>query len=167
MVWYATGMRRLSKTAVCLTMLRHQACNNLSARLRCGGRVPRLCTLWISGRCNNAELLLTWALLRCQPDVVPVTRAQASATLSDGRVFVIGGSWSGGISGQNGTPIKNGEVRHQLSHAPTSEPSACYMAHGMVEITTLDTCFLPDVLSGQTLCPHPTSGGCHLGPTSC
>ena len=35
---------------------------------------------------------------------------QASATLSDGRVFTIGGSWSGGIGGQNGTPLKTGEV---------------------------------------------------------
>ncbi|MCU7727938.1 discoidin domain-containing protein [Actinoplanes sp. KI2] len=35
---------------------------------------------------------------------------QASATLSDGRVFTIGGSWSGGHGGQNGTPHKNGEV---------------------------------------------------------
>ena len=36
--------------------------------------------------------------------------AQAQATLSDGRVFAIGGSWSGGYSGQNGIAVKNGEV---------------------------------------------------------
>jgi galactose oxidase len=35
---------------------------------------------------------------------------QASATLSDGRVFTIGGSWSGGHGGQDGNPHKNGEV---------------------------------------------------------
>jgi len=35
---------------------------------------------------------------------------QASATLSDGRVFTIGGSWSGGHGGQGGNPHKNGEV---------------------------------------------------------
>ena len=35
---------------------------------------------------------------------------QASATLSDGRVFTIGGSWNGGHGGQDGTPHKNGEV---------------------------------------------------------
>jgi galactose oxidase len=35
---------------------------------------------------------------------------QASATLSDGRVFTIGGSWSGGHGGQNGLPHKAGEV---------------------------------------------------------
>ena len=32
------------------------------------------------------------------------------ATLSDGRVFTIGGSWSGGYSGTTGVPVKNGEV---------------------------------------------------------
>ena len=32
-------------------------------------------------------------------------RVQATATMSDGRVFVIGGSWAGGVGG------KNGEVR--------------------------------------------------------
>ncbi len=35
---------------------------------------------------------------------------QASVTLSDNRVFAIGGSWSGGIGGRDGTPRKNGEV---------------------------------------------------------
>ncbi|QIX02409.1 hypothetical protein AMS68_007926 [Peltaster fructicola] len=35
---------------------------------------------------------------------------QSSATLSDGSVFTIGGSWSGGTGGQNGVPLKNGEV---------------------------------------------------------
>jgi galactose oxidase len=34
----------------------------------------------------------------------------ASTTLSDGRVFTIGGSWSGGIGGIGGTPHKGGEV---------------------------------------------------------
>ena len=31
-------------------------------------------------------------------------------TLSDGRAFTIGGSWSGGYSGISGNPVKNGEV---------------------------------------------------------
>jgi len=44
-------------------------------------------------------------------DPVRPSAAQAQATLSDGRVFAIGGSWNGGYSGQNGIPIKNGEVR--------------------------------------------------------
>ncbi|BCJ46567.1 hypothetical protein GCM10010168_62060 [Actinoplanes ianthinogenes] len=35
---------------------------------------------------------------------------QASATLGDGRVFTIGGSWSGGWGGYNGSPHKAGEV---------------------------------------------------------
>jgi galactose oxidase len=35
---------------------------------------------------------------------------QASATLSDGRVFTIGGSWSGGTGGVGSTPHKAGEV---------------------------------------------------------
>jgi galactose oxidase len=35
---------------------------------------------------------------------------QASATLSDGRVFTIGGSWSGGAGGAGSTPHKAGEV---------------------------------------------------------
>ncbi|HEU4346737.1 MAG TPA: discoidin domain-containing protein [Actinoplanes sp.] len=35
---------------------------------------------------------------------------QASTTLSDGRVFTIGGSWSGPIGGVNGAPHKAGEV---------------------------------------------------------
>jgi galactose oxidase len=35
---------------------------------------------------------------------------QASATLSDGRVFTIGGSWSGGVGGTGTTPHKAGEV---------------------------------------------------------
>jgi galactose oxidase len=35
---------------------------------------------------------------------------QASTTLSDGRVFTIGGSWSGPVGGVNGTPHKAGEV---------------------------------------------------------
>jgi galactose oxidase len=35
---------------------------------------------------------------------------QASATLSDGRVFTIGGSWSGGVGGVGSTPRKAGEV---------------------------------------------------------
>jgi galactose oxidase len=35
---------------------------------------------------------------------------QASATLSDGRVFTIGGSWSGGVGGTATTPHKAGEV---------------------------------------------------------
>ncbi|GGQ48585.1 discoidin domain-containing protein [Couchioplanes azureus] len=35
---------------------------------------------------------------------------QSSTTLSDGRVFTIGGSWSGGIGGTGGTPHKAGEV---------------------------------------------------------
>jgi hypothetical protein len=38
------------------------------------------------------------------------TIAQGMATLSDGRVFTIGGSWNGGWSGVNGVPVKNGEV---------------------------------------------------------
>ena len=35
---------------------------------------------------------------------------QASATLSDGRVFTIGGSWSGPVGGSGSTPHKAGEV---------------------------------------------------------
>jgi galactose oxidase len=35
---------------------------------------------------------------------------EAAATLSDGRVFTIGGSWSGGYGGYNGSPHKAGEV---------------------------------------------------------
>ena len=35
---------------------------------------------------------------------------QASATLSDGRIFTIGGSWSGGYGGTTGVPHKAGEV---------------------------------------------------------
>jgi galactose oxidase len=35
---------------------------------------------------------------------------QASTTLSDGRVFTIGGSWSGGVGGTASTPHKAGEV---------------------------------------------------------
>ena len=35
---------------------------------------------------------------------------KATATLSDGRVFVIGGSWSGGTGGTGRTPYKDGEV---------------------------------------------------------
>ncbi|GAA4602481.1 hypothetical protein GCM10023107_60500 [Actinoplanes octamycinicus] len=35
---------------------------------------------------------------------------QASTTLGDGRVFTIGGSWSGGWGGYNGSPHKAGEV---------------------------------------------------------
>ncbi len=52
------------------------------------------------------------SLERLNP-VRPVPQAQA--TLSDGRVFAIGGSWNGGYSGQNGIPIKNGEVRRSQS----------------------------------------------------
>jgi galactose oxidase len=44
------------------------------------------------------------------PDMTTARGYQASTTLSDGRVFTIGGSWSGGYGGQNGTPHKNGEV---------------------------------------------------------
>ncbi|WP_433295200.1 discoidin domain-containing protein [Actinoplanes sp. CA-030573] len=44
------------------------------------------------------------------PDMTVGRGYQASTTLSDGRVFTIGGSWSGGYGGQNGTPHKNGEV---------------------------------------------------------
>ena len=44
------------------------------------------------------------------PDLTTPRGYQASATLSDGRVFTIGGSWSGGYGGQNGAPHKNGEV---------------------------------------------------------
>ena len=36
---------------------------------------------------------------------------QGMVTLSDGGVFTLGGSWSGGYSGVNGNPDKNGEVR--------------------------------------------------------
>ena len=35
---------------------------------------------------------------------------QSSVTLSDGRSFTIGGSFTGGIGGQNGVPMKDGEV---------------------------------------------------------
>ncbi|OJF14165.1 discoidin domain-containing protein [Couchioplanes caeruleus] len=35
---------------------------------------------------------------------------QSSTTLSDGRIFTIGGSWSGGVGGTDGTPRKAGEV---------------------------------------------------------
>ncbi|MFF5292128.1 discoidin domain-containing protein [Paractinoplanes globisporus] len=44
------------------------------------------------------------------PDMTTPRGYQASATLSDGRVFTIGGSWSGGHGGQDGTPHKYGEV---------------------------------------------------------
>jgi galactose oxidase len=44
------------------------------------------------------------------PDMNTPRGYQASTTLSDGRVFTIGGSWSGGYGGVNGTPRKNGEV---------------------------------------------------------
>ena len=40
---------------------------------------------------------------------------QAQATLSDGRIFTIGGSWNGGYSGESGTPVKNAEVRLLIS----------------------------------------------------
>ena len=42
--------------------------------------------------------------------------SQATATLSDGRVFVIGGSWNGGTGG------KDGEVRRGTHHAPLQGP---------------------------------------------
>ena len=44
------------------------------------------------------------------PNMVTPRGYQASATLSDGRVFTIGGSWSGPVGGVGGTPHKNGEV---------------------------------------------------------
>ena len=44
------------------------------------------------------------------PDLTTPRGYQASATLSDGRVFTIGGSWSGGWGGTTGVPHKSGEV---------------------------------------------------------
>jgi galactose oxidase len=44
------------------------------------------------------------------PTMTTARGYQASATLSDGRVFTIGGSWSGGVGGVGGTPHKAGEV---------------------------------------------------------
>ena len=38
---------------------------------------------------------------------VPVL-AQATTALSDGRIFVIGGSWTGGLGGKNGEVYTNG-----------------------------------------------------------
>jgi galactose oxidase len=44
------------------------------------------------------------------PNLTTPRGYQASATLSDGRVFTIGGSWSGGRGGTTGVPHKSGEV---------------------------------------------------------
>jgi galactose oxidase len=44
------------------------------------------------------------------PDMTTARGYQASTTLSDGRVFTVGGSWSGGTGGAGGTPHKAGEV---------------------------------------------------------
>jgi galactose oxidase len=44
------------------------------------------------------------------PAMVTPRGYQASATLSDGRVFTIGGSWSGPVGGLGSTPHKDGEV---------------------------------------------------------
>ncbi|MGX6602567.1 discoidin domain-containing protein [Micromonosporaceae bacterium Da 78-11] len=44
------------------------------------------------------------------PDMTTPRGYQSSTTLGDGRVFTIGGSWSGGHGNENGTPRKNGEV---------------------------------------------------------
>ena len=44
------------------------------------------------------------------PDMTTARGYQASVTLGDGRVFTIGGSWSGGRGGVNGVPHKSGEV---------------------------------------------------------
>lgn len=44
------------------------------------------------------------------PDLVTPRGYQSTATLGDGRVFTVGGSWSGGIGGLDGTAHKSGEV---------------------------------------------------------
>ncbi|EFQ36699.1 kelch domain-containing protein [Colletotrichum graminicola] len=49
---------------------------------------------------------------------------QSSVTLSDGRGFTIGGSYTGGIGGQNGTPMKNGEVYDPKLNKWTALPGA-------------------------------------------
>lgn len=49
---------------------------------------------------------------------------QSSVTLSDGRAFTIGGSWNGGIGGQNGVPMKDGEVYDPSSNQWTPLPGA-------------------------------------------
>ena len=38
---------------------------------------------------------------------------QATATMSDGRVFVIGGSWNGGIGGKNGEVSPAGAAHYR------------------------------------------------------
>ncbi|KAF2803601.1 galactose oxidase [Mytilinidion resinicola] len=49
---------------------------------------------------------------------------QGQATLSDGRIFTIGGSWSGGYGGQDGTPFKNGEIYSPGANKWTLLPGA-------------------------------------------
>ncbi|EST05397.1 protein of unknown function DUF1929 [Kalmanozyma brasiliensis GHG001] len=49
---------------------------------------------------------------------------QSSVTLSDGRAFTIGGSYSGGIGGQNGVPMKNGEVFDPAANVWSPLPGA-------------------------------------------
>jgi galactose oxidase len=49
---------------------------------------------------------------------------QSSVTLSDGRAFTIGGSFTGGIGGENGVPLKNGEVYDPAANVWTALPGA-------------------------------------------
>ncbi len=57
------------------------------------------------------------------PEMTTPRGYQASATLGDGRVFTIGGSWSGGHGGVAGNPHKSGEV-FSLATGWTALPDA-------------------------------------------
>ncbi len=57
------------------------------------------------------------------PTMTTARGYQAAVTLDDGRVFTIGGSWSGGHGGQNGIPRKAGEI-FSLATGWTALPGA-------------------------------------------
>lgn len=59
------------------------------------------------------------------PDLKIPRGYQSSTTLSDGKVFTIGGCYSGGITGQDaGVPYKNGEVYDPVANTWTILPGA-------------------------------------------
>ncbi len=51
--------------------------------------------------------------------IVPAVFSQATATMGDGSVFVIGGSWSGGVGGKNGEVNRASQrvLRHTYNQA--------------------------------------------------